>query len=102
MEKKLLLFDIDGTLITSGGAGDHSLRLALKERFGIDEDFHDIEIAGRTDSGIARQIFAKHSLAETPAESARFSSPTSAHLTHSPTANGGSAASGDPRSARPH
>ena len=81
VEKKLLLFDIDGTLITSGGAGDHSLRLAIKERFGIEEDFHGIEIAGRTDSGIARQVFAKHSLPGTPADTAALFDSYLAHLT---------------------
>ena len=72
MEKKLLLFDIDGTLITSGGAGEHALRLGIKDRFGIDEDFRGIEIAGRTDSGIARQFFAKHALPDTPGNTASF------------------------------
>jgi phosphoglycolate phosphatase-like HAD superfamily hydrolase len=57
---KLLLFDIDGTLLTSGGAGERSMRLALKDRFGIEDDLTTIEIAGRTDSGIARQLFEKH------------------------------------------
>ena len=70
METRLLLFDIDGTLITSGGAGEHALRLAIKDRFGIEEDFRDIEIAGRTDSRIARQLFAKHSLPDTPGNTA--------------------------------
>ena len=72
MEKKLLLFDIDGTLIVSGGAGEHALRLGIKDRFGLDEDFQGIEIAGRTDSGIARQFFAKHSLPATPENTAAF------------------------------
>ena len=53
----MLLFDIDGTLIHSGGAGIHALILAFKERFGIDDDLHDIEIAGMTDSGIVLLVF---------------------------------------------
>lgn len=69
-DKRLLLFDIDGTLIAGGGAGEHALRLAIKERFGVDEDFEGIEIAGRTDSRIARQFFAKHSLPDTPENTA--------------------------------
>ena len=35
-ERRLLLFDIDGTLITSGGAGEGALMDAMKERFGVD------------------------------------------------------------------
>ena len=72
MQKRLLLFDIDGTLITSGGAGEHALRLGIKDRFGVDEDLRGIEIAGRTDSGIARQFFAKHALPDTPGNTASF------------------------------
>ena len=81
MDKKLLLFDIDGTLITSGGAGEHALRLGIKDRFDLDEDFRGIEIAGRTDSGIARQFFAKHSLPDTPANTAALFESYLAHLT---------------------
>jgi phosphoglycolate phosphatase-like HAD superfamily hydrolase len=66
LEKKLLLFDIDGTLLTSGGAGERALRLGFREKFGIDDDLATVEIAGRTDSGIARRMLAAHGLPETP------------------------------------
>lgn len=66
LEKKLLLFDIDGTLITSGGAGERALRLGFHDRFGIDDDLSAVEIAGRTDSGIARQMLGAHGLPATP------------------------------------
>jgi phosphoglycolate phosphatase-like HAD superfamily hydrolase len=59
-KNRLLLFDIDGTLIHSGGAGVQALKSAFKERFGIDNDLHDIEIAGMTDSGIVLSILKKH------------------------------------------
>ena len=58
--KRLLLFDIDGTLINSGGAGMEALKCALKERFKIEDDLEDIEIAGMTDSGIVVSILNKH------------------------------------------
>lgn len=64
-QKRLLLFDIDGTLIHSGGAGVHALKLALSERFGITDDLHDIEIAGMTDSGIVTSILNKHQIPNT-------------------------------------
>jgi phosphoglycolate phosphatase len=60
--KRLLLFDIDGTLIHSGGAGVHALKSAFKERFGIDDDLRNIEIAGMTDSGIVVSILNKHKI----------------------------------------
>ena len=62
MQKRLLLFDIDGTLINSGGAGIEALKRALKERFGIEDDLGDIEIAGMTDSGIIVSILEKHKI----------------------------------------
>lgn len=66
MEKKLVLFDIDGTLLTSGGAGERALRRGFKQRFGIDDDLMRIEIAGRTDSGIARRMLSLHGLEDSP------------------------------------
>ena len=63
--KRLLLFDIDGTLIHSGGAGVHALKSSLRERFAITDDLHDIEIAGMTDSGIVVSILNKHKIPAT-------------------------------------
>ena len=70
--KRLLLFDIDGTLIHSGGAGVHALKLTLAERFGITDDLHDIEIAGMTDSGIVVSILNKHRIPATNENIAAF------------------------------
>src|SRR5207248_4946703 len=70
--KRLLLFDIDGTLIHSGGAGVHALKSAFKERFGIKDDLHDIEIAGMTDSGIVISILNKHKIPSTAENVAGF------------------------------
>jgi phosphoglycolate phosphatase-like HAD superfamily hydrolase len=42
------------------------LRRGFHDRFGVDDDLSKTEIAGRTDSGIARQMLATHGLAETP------------------------------------
>jgi phosphoglycolate phosphatase-like HAD superfamily hydrolase len=60
--RRLFLFDIDGTLITSGGAGEGALMDAVKQRFGIDEDLEGITIAGATDALIARMILEKNGL----------------------------------------
>ena len=64
-KKRLLLFDIDGTLIHSAGAGVQALKSALNERFGITDDLNGIEIAGMTDSGIVLSILKKHNIPET-------------------------------------
>jgi len=65
MQQRLLLFDIDGTLIHSGGAGVYALKNALAERHGIRDNLEDIEIAGMTDSGIVLSILNKHKISAT-------------------------------------
>jgi len=65
MRKRLLLFDIDGTLIHSGGAGVQALISAFRERFGITDDLRGIEIAGMTDSGIVASILKKYNIPAT-------------------------------------
>jgi len=72
MRKRLLLFDIDGTLIHAAGAGVHSLRHTLVERFGISDELSDIEIAGMTDSGIVLSILNKHGIPPTNENVAAF------------------------------
>lgn len=64
--KKLFLFDIDGTLLSTARAGEHALRLGFKERFGVEDDLSSISFAGSTDSAIARQMFAAHGIPDTP------------------------------------
>ncbi|MEW6108426.1 MAG: hypothetical protein AB1632_04545 [Nitrospirota bacterium] len=46
---KFVLFDIDGTLIDSGGAGTESLNLAFEEIFSGRVAFKTISMAGKTD-----------------------------------------------------
>ena len=70
--KTLLLWDIDGTLIDSGGAGERALRLALKREFAIEDSFAWLEYFGRTDMWIARAILEKHRGAATPEAIQRF------------------------------
>jgi phosphoglycolate phosphatase len=58
--RRLLLFDIDGTLVNTGGAGVMSLRNMVQQRFGVADDLRDIEIAGKTDRAIIRDILRKY------------------------------------------
>lgn len=60
MHLLLLLWDIDGTLIVSGGAGEEALRQALLNRFGILDDLSGMEIAGRTDTVIIADLCCKY------------------------------------------
>jgi len=59
---RLVLFDIDGTLIDSGGAGVRSLDLALNDLFSIENGFHGISMAGKTDTQIIKEGIMKHGL----------------------------------------
>lgn len=63
IDRRLFLFDIDGTLITSGGAGEAALKDAMRSRFDVEEDLDGIILAGATDARIARELLEKHSIA---------------------------------------
>lgn len=71
-DKRLLLWDIDATLLTTSGAGEKSLKRAIARRYGVDDDLRDIEIAGRTDVFIARSILQKYGVETTAANVANF------------------------------
>ncbi len=59
---KLLLWDIDGTLICSGRAGEHALIRAMKMEFGVDITIKPLELAGRTDTYFFGQLLKRHGL----------------------------------------
>jgi phosphoglycolate phosphatase-like HAD superfamily hydrolase len=52
-----LLFDIDGTLIITGGAGARSWRLAFDELYGIPADIGQFTDIGMTDPDVGRKTF---------------------------------------------
>lgn len=56
-DRVVLLFDIDGTLIDSGGAGAASWRLAFDELYGIPADIGEFTDAGMTDPDVGRRTF---------------------------------------------
>jgi phosphoglycolate phosphatase-like HAD superfamily hydrolase len=81
IDRRLFLFDIDGTLIVSGGAGEGALKDAMRARFGIEEDLVGISLAGSTDALIARMLLEKHGLPVTPEN---ISALLDAYLAHLP------------------
>ena len=52
-----ILFDIDGTLINSGGAGAASWRMAFDELYAIPADIGQFTDSGMTDPDVGRQTF---------------------------------------------
>jgi len=67
---RLALFDIDGTLIHTGGAGVRAFGQALAAEFNIPNGTGRLKFAGRTDTGLARELFREHGI---PASAENFS-----------------------------
>ena len=66
MKKKLILFDLDGTVLWSDGAGRAAIHRALKDEIGTVGSIDSVPLAGRTDMAIARDLLraANHPDAE--------------------------------------
>src|SRR5262245_53491762 len=60
------LFDIDGTLLNSGGAGKAAIEAALVEEFGVTLRA-EVPYSGRTDRAIARDLLHLHGVEPTAA-----------------------------------
>src|SRR4051794_8030547 len=66
------LFDIDGTLLASGGAGKAAMETALVEEFGLPELRGQVPFSGRTDLAIGRDLLQMHDVEYTPENWRRF------------------------------
>ena len=62
MRTTLILFDIDGTLLFSGGAGSRALTRTFEELFGVPNGFNGISVAGSTDPIILGQALMRAKL----------------------------------------
>ena len=60
----IILFDIDGTLLHSGGAGQAGIERALELAFGVTAPTDGIPTAGRTDRAIGQDLIRFHGLEE--------------------------------------
>lgn len=54
---KLVLFDIDGTLVHTGGAGIKAFAKVFATEFGFPNGTEKMKFAGRTDVGLVREFF---------------------------------------------
>jgi phosphoglycolate phosphatase len=77
----ICLFDIDGTLIASGGAGKAALEAALAEEFGVPHILDKLQLSGRTDRAIIADLFRLHVIDDTPVNHERL---IDAYLRHLP------------------
>jgi phosphoglycolate phosphatase-like HAD superfamily hydrolase len=78
---QILLFDIDGTLVRTGGAGKAAMEAGLQTTFGVVELIEGVPYSGRTDRAIARDLLSLHGIEPTPANQTRLQE---AYLTHLP------------------
>jgi phosphoglycolate phosphatase-like HAD superfamily hydrolase len=62
-----VLFDIDGTLVTTGGAGAVAWRQAFEELYGIPADIGAFSDAGMTDPEVGRATFT-HTVGHAPTD----------------------------------
>jgi phosphoglycolate phosphatase-like HAD superfamily hydrolase len=69
---RLVLFDIDGTLIHSGGAGVMAFGKAFATAFGLREGVERMKFAGRTDTSLVREFLALNGLEATREHFDRF------------------------------
>ena len=77
----LVLFDIDGTLVLTGGAGLRAMALAFEELFAVPDAFRGMQMAGRTDAWILSDAAAKHGIPPDSPVLARFPDLYLRHLT---------------------
>jgi phosphoglycolate phosphatase len=77
----LILFDIDGTLVLTGGAGGRAMSFAFQEIFGVRDALNGIAMAGRTDPWILADALTAHHIASEPKALVRFRESYLRHLT---------------------
>lgn len=69
---RLILFDIDGTLVRTGGAGVKAFARTFATEFGLHDGVEKLSFAGRTDTSLVREFFQQHQVELSPENFARF------------------------------
>ncbi|MDO8835690.1 MAG: HAD family hydrolase [Vicinamibacterales bacterium] len=69
---RLLLFDVDGTLVLTGGAGMRGMTRAFETVFGVPDALNGIPVAGRTDPAILAEMMSRAGITADDAARARF------------------------------
>ncbi len=92
----IILFDIDGTLVRTGGAGKAAMEGALVAAFGVAELRDGVPYSGRTDVAIGRDLLRVHGIDPTPANQQALRDAYLAHLPGSLQAKGGTVCPGVP------
>jgi phosphoglycolate phosphatase-like HAD superfamily hydrolase len=69
---RLVLFDIDGTLLHTGGAGSKAFARAFASEFGVNDGTERLKFAGRTDVSLVREFFSHQQIEASPENFQRF------------------------------
>ena len=69
---QLVLFDIDGTLIHTGGAGVKAFAKVFETEFNAVDGFDRVKFAGRTDVSLVRELFQLYRIPVIPENFERF------------------------------
>lgn len=77
--RHLILFDIDGTLVLTGGAGLRAMNRACEDVVGHGKALDGIPVAGRTDWSILEDVMRLHGMTLEPA---RFADLRERYVTH--------------------
>ena len=69
---RLVLFDVDGTLVHTGRAGSRAFGKTIASEFKVPESVEKVRFGGRTDPSLARELFGHHGIPATPENFRRF------------------------------
>jgi phosphoglycolate phosphatase-like HAD superfamily hydrolase len=69
---KVVLFDIDGTLVRTGGVGIKAFARAFETEFGLSDGSEKLKFAGRTDVSLVREFFSHHNITPDATHFTRF------------------------------
>jgi phosphoglycolate phosphatase-like HAD superfamily hydrolase len=72
MRPGLILFDIDGTLLLTGRAGQRAMTYAFHEVYGVPDAFTSVAMAGRTDTSLVSQAMQQYGIPDTAESHEKF------------------------------
>jgi phosphoglycolate phosphatase len=69
---RVVLFDIDGTLLHTGGVGIKAFARTFATEFGLENGTERLKFSGRTDVSLVREVFNLHQIEPSPEHFERF------------------------------
>src|SRR5262245_5653552 len=90
----IVLFDIDGTLVRTSGAGKAAMEAGLVAAFGVARLRDEVPYSGRTDTAIGRDLLQVHCIDPSPENQLKLREAYLAHLPDSLKQRGGTVCPG--------